>query len=205
MFRPLACSILLLVLVPTLLAEDKPDSHFAAPSVSAICHRSAFYHGYLHGYEAGFNEADNDYQMAHEPQDPARAKAFKNVGWKKEYGDRSNFELGYRSGFVVGYIDSFNDRDFRAVTAVRDAVGDKLDGTQLDRNFDQGVADGYSFGVQRGLSDARSGVRLDTSDHSCAISKGPYCNGYSAGYRLGYGDGYSHQQAPAVAKATPAR
>jgi len=200
--RPLACSILLLALLPLLFAEDKPDAHFAAPSVSAICHRSAFYHGYLHGYEAGFNEADNDYQMAREPQDPTRAKAYKTIGWKKEYGDRANFELGYRSGFLVGYIDSFNNRDFRAVAAVRNAVGSKFQGDQLDITFDQGVADGYRFGVQRGLNDARSGVRLDTSDHSCAISRGQYCSGYSAGYRLGYGDGYFHQQAPAVAKAS---
>ena len=197
---PLAALLFFLLAAP-LIGEDRPDSHFAAPGFSAICHRSAFYHGYLHGYEAGFNEGDNDFQMGREAQDPARARRFKNSGWKKAYGDRSSFELGYRSGFHTGYSDSYNDRNFRAVAAVRPAVGDKQD-ELADRSFDKGVMEGYRSGVQHGLSNARSGAQLEMSDVPCALAKGEYCAGYSVGYRLGYGDGYINQQRPAVAAAS---
>ena len=209
MFRA-ARVVALLMLVGSaymLLSEDPADWHVTGALGHGLCKKSAFVHGYIHGYEQGFHVADLDLQMGHDVSDPTKIKAYRDaVGYRGRFGDKAFFESGYHEGFRVGYADGVDGRAFRAVSELRAAaLGVQEEGDlRPSKVFDQGFSSGYSAGVQHGLRDGRVGIAFQEVSAQCpeglfhSLGRGDeYCSGYGRGYRLGYTDGYVNQ-APEV-------
>ncbi len=173
--------------------------------------KSAFAHGYMHGYEQGFHAADLDFQMARQPRDPAGIKAFKEVsGYRDQFGDKRFFVNGYREGFRVGYADSFRGARFRAVGELRAAALGLATGgdPRPNQQFDAGISAGYSTGRREGLQDGRDGAAFRDLAvychgrvyHPFQPSADEFCSGYGRGFRMGYADGYVNQAPRALAE-----
>ncbi len=165
--------------------------------------RSPFLHGYMHGYEQGFHAADLDLQVGHDPRDPEKLDAFREVaGYERRFGDQKSFAKGYYQGFRVGYDDGTNLRPFRALSEVRAAGRGLLaDRSVPSKPFDEALTTGYKQGVVHGRNDAGGGVARNalTPCHP-ADRSGEYCDAYDRGYRLGYSDGYVTQSPPVLAE-----
>ncbi len=210
--RIFGATVFLLVLGGTYLvsADGPPDWHLSSGPWRALCARSAFAHGYMHGYEQGFHFADLDLQMAHQPRDPATIKEFKSVpGYHEEFGDKNFFVSGYREGFRVGYADGAGGFRFRAVGELR-AAALGLPGSgdaRPSKKFDEGISAGYAAGRQQGLRDGRTGGSFQEVAVQCRgsiyhpfrRSGDEFCAGYGRGFRLGYADGYVNQAPRALA------
>jgi hypothetical protein len=201
MFRSALLAGILLLVASIAWAQKAPDPHFAAPRTSAIAHKSAFVHGYLHGYEEGFHLADLDIQMGRGVRDISKCKeAREAAGYRREFGSKHIFESGFREGVRVGYADATAGRAFRAVDALK-AIGPVApDWAQAepDAAFDQGFSTGYTSGQRRGLEDGHRGETLTPPLTSCpplpakAPEQQTYCAAYVGGYRVGYDDGFTN-------------
>lgn len=67
-------------------------------------------HGYQHGYRDGFHQGMNDWEHHNKPKPEVRDD---DEGYQKYMGDKGQYKVGYRSGFVAGYDDGFNNRPGR--------------------------------------------------------------------------------------------
>lgn len=175
------------------------DWHVVSQNLFA---KSVFAHGYMHGYEQGFHNGDLDLQMGRLFRDVKSQTEYKKpVGYRAEFGDKKDFEDGYRTGFLVGYTDSFSGRNFRAVQLLNLRAGQTAPEMQgSDRRFNEAFRSGYETGQRQGLADGRvSDVsRLDLT--ACGPANGHEqtfageCEAFRGGYQLGYSDGFANQR-----------
>ena len=174
--------------------------------------KSAFAHGYMHGYEQGFHVGDLDMQMGRSYRDVKNQEPYKKpVGYRNSFGDRSSYDDGYRNGFLVGYTDSYGGRKFRAIMWVRQERRlPQGQDAHVDRGFDSAFKEGYKSGQRRGLQDGRTAVVEDASVQcdsahdargGAGEPKADYCGAFRSGFQLGYSDGYTNQRqlAPVMA------
>jgi len=176
---------------------------------AALCQRSNFALGYLHGYEDGFHAADQDLQLGHVSAGlKARPDAHDlSPRSRMPIGDQGLYIAGYRQGAEVGYADGIGEREFRALTELRQAA-DGLDAATPAQRFDRGFADGYAAGLTQGarneyaVSDF-SYVGAYCRDHlRTGATPDSYCDAYTRGYPVGFHDGRTQQSAPQTARAT---
>ncbi len=188
-------------------SDSAPDWHVNSDLRARVLFcKSAFVHGYMHGYEQGFHVADIDLNFARNPRDPERIDEYRNpAGYRRQFGDRHVFEKGYREGFRIGYSDGTNERAFRAIDQARAAAAGLADDVDVkpSKIFDEGFSAGYRLGSGIGLRDGRRGTQFRNAAARCdakvssSSPDGEYCAGYARGYRFGYADGYVTQVSPA--------
>lgn len=193
-FAILACLLLAAAALP---AQQGSDEHLA-DTAGVLYQRSAFAHGYLHGYEQGFHLADLDIQMGHMlPGVRIRRDARdENPHYRPTYGDKGMFVAGFKLGLRAGYADSVGGVPFRAITEMRN-VSDGLATAQGSAHFDRGFYDGFLNGDLQGAKDSRPSADLGSISNACRqqhASGQPadgqqYCDGYTRGFRVGYDDG----------------
>ncbi|MGZ4831389.1 MAG: hypothetical protein ACXVZQ_00585 [Terriglobales bacterium] len=188
-------------------AAESADPHYSCPRTGAIARRSAFVHGYLHGYEQGFHLADVDIQLGRSARDIRRAKEAKeSEGYRHVFGDKHSFQAGFREGLRVGYADGCAGRAFRAVDQVESLFLADTGNPSADPVFDRGFSMGYFSGQQRGLEDGRSDVSFSALLPQCppapsrGIDRQSFCTAYVGGYRVGYSDGFTNVARPAAAQ-----
>jgi flagellar biosynthesis/type III secretory pathway protein FliH len=167
--------------------------------------KSSFAHGYMHGYEEGFHSGDLDMQMGRNYRDVKTHDRYKKpIGYRSQFGDHSLFDDGYHYGYLVGYVDCFSGRNFRAVQLVRGHAAIRPD-TRSDQNFDRAFREGYVSGQRQGLKDGRSSENLGNPPFQCDEAalqskggdgepKASYCQAFTSGYQLGYSDGFANQK-----------
>ena len=197
-------SIPALLVLALALAAPAQDTHCDEPGTHALFTRSAFAHGYRHGYEAGYHEGNIDINMAREPR--RHFKQFKGLPlqYKRSFGPKKPFELGFALGLEAGYGDGYAGRMFRAVASLR-TIGESLQpasdaGDPGNTFFDRGVTLGY----QDGFASSRSGgeheaiLPIDMQSVKCSFhsnkkaedaAQSSYCDGYRRGFVLGHSDG----------------
>ncbi len=189
-------------------APPAADPHWTLDSVRALFQRSVFAHGYEHGYEQGFHAADQDYQAGAFNRDLKTLDEFRHPsGYRRDFGDKGDFQRGYERGFVAGYSDGIHGREFRGIEeAKRVATG--LGGTPAGPGFDRGFAVGYTEAFDHGPA-----AMVEAGSEQCpAFSTGAkqtdYCDGYRRGFLLGAADGELNPQtqaAPTTAESGPAQ
>lgn len=185
----------LLATVP-LLAESKTDPHLT-DTAAALYQRSAFAHGYLHGYEQGFHLGDLDIQMGHFlPGVRAHHDERPDSHYRPAFGDRDLFNEGFKLGLRSGYADSIGGHEFRAIAELRKVAGG-LAAEAISRPFDQAFYEGFLSGQRQGATDTRVLTDFTGIGSSCLKTRAKaddheqYCDGYSRGFQLGYGDGHA--------------
>jgi hypothetical protein len=198
-----AALAVVLVAAAPLLAQQKADDHMA-DAASPLYQRSAFAHGYLHGYEQGFHLADLDIQMGHMlPGVRIRRESHEeDPHYRSAYGDKNLFVAGFKLGMRAGYADSVGGVAFRAISEMRNAA-DGLSAEPTSAHFDRGFYEGFLTGEHQGAGDAHASADLGNVSNACrqqhAADKPeqnqPYCDGYTRGFRLGYSDGRAQQLA----------
>jgi hypothetical protein len=181
----------------------QPDVHFADHPAKVLFQRSSWAHGYIHGYEMGFHTGNIDLHMARAARDPHSVKECKEAkhAYRSQFGNRQEFEKGYRSGFEVGYSDGETGRDFRAASMATLISADLGSGAspnaQQTAYFDAMLDSGYVSGRKVGLNDARSKLESSSSKaQPCPeyVKEPQFCSAYQLGYRWGYTDGYQNQR-----------
>jgi hypothetical protein len=200
------CFSLLLIFTSLGFARGAEQPYQEDSFASALDATSVFLHGYVHGYEAGFHNADIDIQMAHGFRDVTTMPEYKKVAdCPVNDGDKRVFERGFRQGFRVGYIDGMSGRSFRAVGSLRLAVAG-LSTESWSRNrrdsFESGIQEGYYAGESEGLHDGRTLSAFRPMEPGCTaldqnvpVAKdADYCDGFRRAYSIGYSDGYTNQQ-----------
>jgi len=166
-------------------------------------------HGYEHGYRDGLHKGldDRDHHNKFKPE----VKDDDN-GYQSFMGDKGQYKEGYRSGFVAGYDDGFNNRPSRfsqiygpytdEASRVRGSA-DRYDDVYVERRF--GASDvafdmGYRDGVASGADDFnhrrnRPPQELKDfreADHGYRSNYGDklvYQRQYRDGFEQGYRDG----------------
>ncbi len=166
-------------------------------AASVLYERSAFAHGYLHGYEQGFHLADLDIQMGHLlpgvqiRRDPRET----DPHYRRTFGDKALFVAGFKLGMRAGYADSIGGVAFRAIFEMRQAATGLATG-EPSRHFDRGVYEGFLSGERQGANDVQhavdlGGVAVNCLGQQTAGKSGDgqqYCDGYARGFQLGYND-----------------
>ncbi len=203
----IVCLCLLLSVCGVGFARDAKDRKYVEDSFAVTLYSSSvFLHGYVHGYEEGFHNADVDIQMAHGFRDVGTMTEYKKVGdCPANSGDKSVYERGFRQGFRVGYVDGMSGRSFRAVRSLRIAMaGVSTDEWNQRRreSFEMGIQEGYYAGQSEGLHDGRTSAAFRQMDPGCTAldqnapaAKDPaYCDGFRRAFSIGYSDGYTNQQ-----------
>lgn len=202
------CFTLLLILTSSGFARDasKAQPYNEDSLASALFSTSVFLHGYVHGYEEGFHNADIDIQMAHGFRDVSTMSEYKKVAvCPANAGDKNVFERGFRQGFRVGYTDGMSGRSFRAVRSLRLAVAgvSTADWNQRRReSFEMGIQEGYYAGQSEGLHDGRTSAGFRLIEPGCsaldqkasAAKEAEYCDGFRRAFSIGYSDGFTNQQ-----------
>lgn len=200
--KGIASGLLALFVVSSLFSiaafAGEKDWHLSASGNRAFFLRSAFAHGYMHGYEMGFHEGDMDLQMGRTFQAITKQDEFNKVhGYRPGFGDRGSFDEGYRKGYAVGYTDCYAGRNFRATILLDLANSHRLAASEAtpDRNFDRAFTMGYELGAEMGLKSGRAPATLEnTGSINCSGVAGTEdCAAYRDGYRLGYSDGYTNR------------
>ncbi len=170
-------------------------------AAGVLYQRSAFAHGYLHGYEEGFHLADLDIQLGHLlPGVKARHDERPEQHYRSGYGDKALFSEGFKIGMRAGYSDSVGGHKFRAISELRKAA-EGLEQTSASKPFDRAFYEGFVNGERQGATDPHlltdfAGVGSTClQQHAKAGDHDQYCDGYSRGFQLGYGDGRAEFQA----------
>jgi hypothetical protein len=193
----LAMFALLLFASASLLSQSIPDPHMS-DAASPLYQRSAFAHGYLHGYEQGFHLADLDIQMGHLlPGVHVRRDTHeRDAHYRAMYGDKTMFLAGFKSGMRAGYGDSIAGVPFRAVTEMRQASNGLAPAAAAGATqFDRGVYEGFLNGERQGAGDPHILSDFAGVTSSCLAQQSgkgetqQYCDGYTRGFQLGYDDG----------------
>jgi hypothetical protein len=121
------------------------ERHTTSDPGSALYLRSAFAHGFIHGYEQGFHLADLDYHLGRTDRRLDDLHQYRNAaGFHPSFGDKKIFQRGYHEGFLQGYDDSIHSRHFR-VEIAGEVVADGLkhfagSSQELDAGFAAGFA-----------------------------------------------------------------
>jgi hypothetical protein len=200
-FAPIRIAFIALLLCACATAQaQRDDWHLQSRDLFI---KSAFAHGYMHGYEQGFHNGDIDLQMGRDYREVKHQTEYKKpTGYRDQFGDRTLFEAGYRSGFLVGYTDCFAGRNFRAAQLLNLGQTTQYPGgsVALDHNFDRAFRDGYESGQMQGLADGRASEVSRHDPSTCKVEGGhdkappQYCDGFRDGYQLGYSDGFANQR-----------
>ena len=190
------------------------DSHLAQPCAGALFQRSAFAHGYIHGYEEGFHWGNLDFQTGRTDAHPRESRAAK-ASYERTFGSRIKFKAGYHRGFVAGYHDGAKGREFRGTQALTEAARDLPTVSAEPKQsaaFDLGLNDGYDLGRVRGANASRDDEEYDATTDLCSAgskaraSLPPLdCSGFQRGYLIGYSDGYLGTSARGAAPTTQAK
>lgn len=151
-------------------------------------------HGYEHGYRDGFHHGAID-RDRHDKFKPEVKDA--DAGYEKYMGDKDQYKEGYRSGFVKGYDDGFNNRpgQFSAIYGPYDQPrvrgdADRADDIYAERGWSAShVASdmGYRDGLAAGEADYAQRLQGRPEDH------GDFRDG-DHGYRSVYGDRLLYQR-----------
>jgi hypothetical protein len=194
--RPLACSILVCCGLVVGVAWGQaaqgtnPLHSPGAPSerhlgdrdpAHVLFQRSAFAHGYIHGYEDGFHESNLDYQLNRGPRQLKEFEEFRkgDRDYSRSFGDKNSYKSGYRNGFVEGYQDGIRGGWFRAVRELREiAAGMNPMGDHA--TFNAAFAKGYQLARNKGFP--------PDGETACPGESAEYCEGFARGYRLGEAD-----------------
>lgn len=198
--RALLLVMLICLAAAWVMAQDappgnKPKAHdLAQDPGKALLDRSEFAHGYLHGYDEGYHQGDLDVQLARAHRNFHEDKLYRTA-LLEDYrpGDRgtlAQFRLGYRQGYVAGYMDSFAGRMYRGVGQVQVAAAGLLDDGDSGRPFSDGFMAGYGRGRSKGGADAQNGGVFDVSERACPTGDAQYCAAFARGFGMGYPDGY---------------
>lgn len=165
------------------------ERHTTSDPGSALYQRSAFAHGFIHGYERGFHLADLDYHVARLDRRPEQTRAYRDAaGYRTYFGDKKIFERGYREGFLLGYDDSIHCRHFRAETAASAVAASLKDYAGSTKELDAGFAAGFAA------------VRSNPQNvPACQQSQdSAYCSGFALGAEFAE---ISSGASPVIAKA----
>ena len=189
-----------MLLAVGLTAATDPEAHMN-DAAGSLCARSAFAHGYLHGYEEGFHNADLDIHMgrinnpilenSHKPPHPDKDGSS---------SDPASFRAGYTEGYKSGYSDGISGRAFRAIVELRAAAADlrPANGPGFDRGFASGYASGRQYTSENVAPINDFNYVLGYCLASANGDPGPgYCDAYTRGFRLGYDDG-ALQRVPVI-------
>jgi len=203
--------VALLVFTAVAAADDDCAFH-TKDSSAALFARSAFAHGYLHGYEQGFHSADQDIHTGHTYLLPVLRSTERKLrsSYRTDFGDRALYMAGFREGARAGYDDGVAGRAFRAIGPLRSAATGLISAPH-DHNFDRAFADGYFAGRSFGRSDAQPITDFNFVGAICRASRqspnhgADYCDAYARGYQVGYGDGRAATPAPREANQTASR
>jgi hypothetical protein len=182
----LLAAFMVSLLTPAAFAQ-RTDRHVFSDDAQSLYRRSAFAHGYIHGYEEGFHCANLDWHMGRARRDVNRelhvAKIDKrHILYQDAYGDKKTFMKGYDQGYAEAYNDVFEGKAFRAVYEARAAAAGLNQAGSPDRNFDDGFV--------AGITAARDGQAITSRDiistnewciQNVHNAKGEYCDGYARG------------------------
>ena len=164
-------------------------------AAGTLYQRSAFAHGYLHGYEEGFHLADLDIQLGHFlPGVKAHRDVRPDLHYRSAYGDKALFSAGFKLGMRAGYADSVGGKEFRAISGLRTAADGLAAGT-ASKHFDRAFYEGFLSGQRQGSTDPHVVTDFAPIGSTClqqnakAGDHEQYCDGYARGFQLGYGDG----------------
>ena len=175
----------------------KPACPHFADKAAPLYSRSAFAHGYIHGYEDGFHAADQDIHMGRLARGISPMKPAERPERRLPINDRTSFRKGYKRGFDTGYSDGAAGREFRAIGDLRVAAAD-LNASDSDPTFDRGFQQGYAAGRQYSLINTQPIADFSYAAEYCSksLNQAPqktdtaaFCNAYARGFRLGYDDG----------------
>lgn len=173
------------------------DRHLGNDPASNLYAHSAFAHGYIHGYEAGFHSGDLDVQLGRNARNPESLAGFKHSGddFHAQFGSKESFKAGYKDGFLAGYSDAVDELSFRAIASLRKAAMNIDIPSKGVPQFDKGFKEGYEDGRHQGADDGRESAASDPVQPPCLLHPASYCSGFSRGFMLGYSDGYENQTA----------
>lgn len=197
-----ACRIsgLFLVVFGSLLLFGQNDRHLTTDGARGLYQRSVYAHGYIHGYEDGFHNADMDVHMGRGERSLNVIKDYKEcAGYQRSFGDRRYFQSGYKQGFREGYADSIRGGQFRAIQQSDNAAAglEQTQDTSLAaKDFDRAFSSGYDSGRDRGLeSDSPSSFEHAANTCNAQVPRSEagkereYCDVYMRGFALGFNDG----------------
>lgn len=188
------CSVagLLLIFTTVLFAQER---HYGTNPDALLFARSAFAHGYIHGYEEGFHGGDLDLQLGRDPRNPASLPAYKkwSAAYGKSHGSREYFHAGFKDGFLAGYSDAVRLQPYRAFEGLKIASEGLSAGAGKGEEFDHGFTEGYRHGRLQGASDGRDGAAFNPINPPCLGLPAEYCDGFARAFAIGYGDGFRNQ------------
>ncbi len=149
------------------------ERHTTSDPASVLFQRSAFAHGFIHGYEQGFHVADLDYHVARMDRRLEEIHAYRDAssGYHTYFGDKKSFQQGYRQGFRQGYGDSIHSRRFRAEVAASAVAENLKDYAGSSKELDDGFAAGY-------LAEHSNPKNAPVCQGSKSAD---YCNGFALG------------------------
>jgi hypothetical protein len=152
------------------------DAHLERDPSSALYTSSPFAHGFRHGYEAGYHDADAQLQLSRfDLASITIEKVPKPKGYEDSFGSKDRFNRGFQTGYKAGFGDSAANRPFRLHRV--------LNAQMTDPDFDAGVEAGAMFSA------------------SCQPAKSAaYCTGVRVGRELAGRTDLSGEQ---VAAAQP--
>lgn len=191
MLRNVVIRIAVFALASTLgfaASAAETDAHLSTSPARELFLRSALAHGYMHGYEAGFHIGDLDLHLGRgsRPIDKIPEATAKKAHYEREFGNESEFRLGYERGFAAGYGDAVSDRDFLAEGVARSlADGVNQIPNSATATFSNGFTRGFTAAYQQ--TGATSQTMAQASE-SCRKQSGfvsdldTFCSGYARGY-----------------------
>lgn len=163
------------------------DPHLSTSPARELFLRSALAHGYMHGYEAGFHVGDLDIHLGrgNRPIAVIPEADAKNAHFQREYGNRSEFRLGYERGFAAGYEDAVSNREFVADGIAR-SIADGLNELPTTANpaFSSGFAKGFTAAYQQHGAYSQTMAQAGESCRQQAVvtDMNTFCSGYARGY-----------------------
>jgi hypothetical protein len=185
---------LLFSLSTIVMAQDR---HLGLESTGVLYARSAFAHGYIHGYELGFHSGDLDIQFGRDPRDPASLPLYKRpcAAYHTSFGSKDLFKIGFEDGFRAGYSDVVRGLSFQAVVSFGKAADRMNVPAQQAASFDGGFKEGYEAGRRQGSNDGRNLAVANPINPPCLGLPGVYCDAFERAFQIGYADGYGNQSA----------
>ncbi len=198
----LPLGLLFLVLAAICASGQSVDRHLSSDSAHLLYQKSTYAHGYIHGYEDGFHNADIDIHMGRGERPLSVMKDFRDSdgGYRADFGDKQYFRLGYQQGFREGYSDSIRGGQFRAIhqtEKVAEGIRELPSGELKRKDFDRAFSAGYDAGRDNG---ANSSANVPDYEHTANVCEariprsasghsGEYCDAFQRGFTLGFGDG----------------
>jgi hypothetical protein len=182
--RVLLSALMFSLIVPSVFAQ-RADRHTLSDDAQSLYRRSAFAHGYIHGYEEGFHCGNLDWHMGRSRREVVHDLHIlridkRRIAYREEYGDKKMFLKGYDQGYLDAYNDVFDGKPFRAVTEARAAAAG-LTGAPPSRNFD----DGFVAGINAARDGQPAAHDLSGATQYCIQNihnaSGEFCDAYARG------------------------